>query len=212
MHKLNPNLDVNDINKVPLWDLGHEGGITRPINIDNLFNQMVELKNLLNECGVKWCLSHGTVLGIIRENSLLAHDDDVDIALFPSTNLEVFKKGFETIRQEMRALGYFVPPVGNHKEPINSKNNMPYYDEVFLRDGEKLEGWIFEKKEDYYIYDFPRCGNDLKHPSKYYDKLQEYEWRNEKFFIPNHIDEWLVMMYGPTWNIEDKNAKYLKQS
>jgi hypothetical protein len=121
----------------------------------------------------------------------------------------------EQVRLELRDKGYFVPDEGDPTKPINPENNMPYYDTCFLKDGEKIECWWFEKTyEDdnrWYIYDKPRCGNMLRHDFKYYEQLDYFTWKGHNFPIPNQIEEYLVMMYGPSWKTPNKHKKYNDQ-
>lgn len=211
MVKLDPRKNVNDVNKIPIWELGQEGGRTRPINRNNLYHDLIEAKAVLDKHKIKYCLSHGTMLGIYRDGDFIEWDDDVDIALLDFSQREYFAT---VCRAEFEALGFFMPPIGDKTKPIKATQpnaNMPYYDSVLIKRGEKLEFWWFEKKGDFYIYDESRCGVDLKHPAKYYDELQDFEWRGHTWKIPNHIEDWLLLMYGTGWSKVDKNRKYNNQ-
>lgn len=198
--------------KHPIWESGQEGGISRPINRDVLFRNLVELRDILNKHGLKWWLSHGTMLGAYRENNLIAHDDDADIGL----DMTYRDRIYPAIEDAKKA-GFFVPPQAI-KDTIVLPTLCPYSDSVFIRDGEKIEGWWYDKKEIYnkntkenemfYIYDEFRSGWALKHPAKFYDELKTMTFRGEEFPIPNHIEEWLVHFYGEDWKIPNKKKKY----
>jgi hypothetical protein len=202
----------------PIWEHGQEGGHTRPINRDVLFNQLVEVKDVLNKWGIKWCLSHGTMLGIYRDGNFIEWDDDIDIAII-TQDIKADKEKMHNVRLELRDKGYFVPDEGDPDKPVDPQSNMPYYDTCFLRDGEKIECWWFELKmagnssepEWWYIYDEPRCGHTLKHKTKYYDELKDFEWKGQTFKIPNHIEEYLVMMYDENWHTPNPKKKYNDQ-
>lgn len=183
---------------VKIWERGQEGGITRPINCEQLFNNLCEVSECLTKHGLKHWLSHGTILGAYRDNALIPWDDDVDLGLDYSQ-----RHLMKPVEDEMRERGYFVPEDG--------VEGMPHYDTVFIRDGEKIECWWFEKFGDHYIYDKPRCGNTLKHDAKYYDELKEFKFRGRYFRIPNHIEDYLVMMYSADWMFPQKGRKYNNQ-
>lgn len=209
--KLEPEKNVKDINTVPVWELGQEGGRTRLINQQYLYHNLIEAKKILEKHNIKYCLSHGTILGIYRDGDFIPWDDDVDIALLDFSQ----KEYFETVcRKEFEELGFFMPKCGDQSKPIEAfgpNSNMPYYDSVLIKRGEKLEFWWFEKKNEFYIYDEPRSKDDLKHPAKYYDELQMFDWRGHKWPIPNHIEDYLVLMYGKTWNTPREGRKYNNQ-
>lgn len=200
---------MNTQNKRVIWERGQEGGHSRPINVDQLFANLYEVTSILTKHNVRNWVSHGTMLGLYRDNGPIPWDDDADIGLDLRDRHLI-----GPALKELVELGYFIPPEGDRTKPINAEN-MPWYDTVFIRDGEKVEGWWFERKmianKNFFIYDEPRCGYDLRHPAEYYDDLQKYECRNKSFYIPNHIEDWLVMMYGTNWKTPNKNKKYNNQ-
>lgn len=200
---LDPNFDVFGPDVV-CWEKGQHGGRTRPINRDVLFQNLCELHEVLNQFKITHWLSHGTMLGVYREGNFIAWDDDIDLGLYFSQR-EAIKPALE----ELKRRGFYIPPSDPFK-PID-KNNAPYYDLVAIKNGEKIEGWFFEKIGQEYIYDLPRCGRDLAHPAWYYDKLATFNFKGVKFNIPNHVEDYLVMMYGETWKTPDESKKYNRQ-
>lgn len=205
MGKLDPNLDIYDLNKIPIWEYGLEAGRTRPLNQELAFKNLVDFKNTCDKLGVKFCLSHGTMLGVWRDSKFIPWDDDVDVAIFDVSKLD-------KLAVRLRKLGFFVPPKCTNPQDIaNPKKECPYYDFVAIRNGEKIEAWYFEKIGNYYVYDHYRVGSDLKHPSYFYEPLQDYEWRGRTWKVPNNLNEYLIFMYGRKWNIPNKDRKYNKQ-
>lgn len=200
MRELNPNLDIYGDN-IPLWEKGQEGGRVRPINQDVLFNITKEVCEVFRDLEIKWCLSHGTALGIYRDGDTIPWDDDVDIAIFTEDHDKLAEA-----RRILREKGFYVPDEGNPNVPIDPKSNMPWYDFVAIKDGEKVECWQFDTREFFYVYDPNREG--LAIPRKFMDKLDTFTWRGINFFIPNYIEEYLTWMYGSTWNKPDPNKKY----
>lgn len=198
--ELNPNLDIWS-KELPCWERGQAAGRSRPLDPDLLFQNLLDVKKVFDKHGLKFWISHGTLLGAIRDNQFILWDDDADIAMdFSQRHL------VEPALKELRALGFYIPPSDPNK-PID-KENSPYYDLHMIRNGEKVEAWFFEKKGDFWVYDEPRCKNDLKHPAKYYDVLEDFVFRGVTFKRPSHLNDWLVMMYGTGWKTPDPNKKY----
>lgn len=179
----------------PIWERGQEGGITRPIDRDVLFKNLCNVSRVLTKHKIKHWLSHGTALGAYRDDNIIAWDDDADIGCDMVDRHKIYEA-----QAELRSLGFF--------SPNEDEEGMPYYDTVFIRDGEKIEVWWFDRDGDFYIYDKPRCGDKLKHPAKYYEKVQPFAFRGELFYIPNYIEEWLEMMYSEDWMVPQKGRKY----
>lgn len=200
MIKLNPNLDVYGPD-IPLWEKGQHGGRTRPIDQTALFNITKEVIEIFNELGIKWCLSHGTALGVYRDGDAIPWDDDVDLAIF-----SMDRQKLTQARARLREKGFFVPDEGDPNKPIDPKSNMPYYDFVAIKNGEKVECWIFDKVGAFFVYDPKREG--LAIPETYFTTLAKIKWRGDDFMVPNDIDGFLTKMYGPAWKTPDKNKKY----
>ncbi len=112
--------------------------------------------------------------------------------------------------KELEDMGFYFPPSDPNK-PVN-KDNSCYYDLVFIRDGEKCEGWGFEKKGNEYIYDEARSGRSLAHPSHFYDTLDRIDFKGKSFCTPHNLHEYLVMMYGKHYMTPDPDKKYNEQS
>jgi hypothetical protein len=143
------------------------------------------------------------MLGVYRDGDFIPWDDDSDIGADIRTS-----QNRDKAEERLRELGFFVPPIGNRNRGVSPIDNMPYHDTVAIRDGEKVEVWWYEKVGDKYVYDVDRPPACLHHDEKYYDTLGEIEFKGNKFAIPAHIDEWIVMMYGSDWNKPQKGRKY----
>lgn len=203
MIELNPKLNVFG-KDIVCWEKGQIGGRVRPINRDVLFENLVELHKVLNNFGIRHWLSHGTMLGVNRDHNFIPWDDDVDIGLDFSQRNQM-----QPVIEELRRKGFYVPP-SDPSKPID-KDNAPYYDLVAIKNGEKIEGWFFEKKGNEYIYDEGRCGRDLAHPAHFYDTLGSINFKGVMFNTPHNVENYLIMMYGPGWHIPDPAKKYNKQ-
>lgn len=197
--ELNPNLNTRG-EDIPIWEYSQEGGRTRPINKEILYKNLCDFANVFEAFGIKYWLSHGTMLGVYRDGDFISIDDDIDLGA-PMSDRE---KGIKA-EIALRDLGFYVPPTGDPRKPVDPKSNMPYSDTVAIRGGEKIEVWWFADKDDKYVYDIYRT-EELHHDKKYYDKLSSIDFKGRTFPIPNHIEDWLVMMYD-NWKVP-QDRKY----
>lgn len=181
----------------PIWECGQEGGRTRPINKEVLYKNLCDFCDVFESLGIKYWLSHGTMLGVYRDGDFITGDDDADIGACMSDR----EKG---VKAEilLRNRGFYVPPTGDPRKPIDPQSNMPYSDTVAIRDGEKIEVWWFAQKDGQYIYDIYR-EPELHHDKKFYDELRYFDFKGRLFPIPNYAEEWLTMMYD-NWKIPQK--------
>lgn len=203
--KLNPDFNP-EAEDVLCWQRGQFGGTCRPINRDILFKNLCDIHTVLDKYGIQHWLSHGTVLGVYREDNFIAWDDDADFSYyFSDRNSEAMKDAID----ELMVMGFYIPPSDPNK-PVD-KDNSCYYDLVFIRDGEKCEGWGFEKIRNEYIYDLPRSGRTLAHPAKYYDTLDTIDFKGVQFNTPHDLHSYLVMMYGENYMVPDPDKKYNDQ-
>ena len=203
----NPDYDVFDVTKVPVWEQGQHGGHTRPINEDVLFKNFCEITELFKKYKIDYALSHGTLLGLHRLGNLIPWDDDMDITLFTRDHSK-----FPALEQELRALGYHVPVrTENPSDEVNPLEKMYWYDFVAIKDGEKIEGWFTEKIDKKYVYDAPRVY--LAWPERFFNTLETITWRGKEFSCPAHREQYLARMYGNyPINPENAHRKYIHQS
>jgi len=199
--ELDPNRDIWS-KELPCWERGQMDGRTRMLDVDNLFKSLLLVKRVFDNYGLRFWLSHGTLLSVYRDNQFILHDDDADISMDFSQR-ELANKAVIELQEKYN----FYVPDANPNKPIDNEN-APYYDLHLISEGSKVECWFFEKKGDFWIYDEPRCKNDLKHPAKFYDKLGKITFRGVEFNCPNDIEGYLTMMYGPSFMIP--NVCYYK--
>ena len=202
--KLTPELDVFDPELNAIWEIGQMGGRTRLLDKEILFNNLMEVIEVFWDFGIKYWISHGTMLGLYRDGDFITQDDDADIG----ADMKDKHKAL-AMEEELRRRGFYVPQQGDPLKPVDSKSNMPYSDTVAIRDGEKVEIWWYDKVGDKYVYDLRRPPAELSHDEKYYDgELDVINFKHGLVRVPNHLEEWLVMMYGSDWKIPQAGVKY----
>ena len=50
-----------------------------PISVEDARKLLAKTKELFDQCGIRFCLAFGTLLGAIREGSIIKGDEDVDV-------------------------------------------------------------------------------------------------------------------------------------
>jgi hypothetical protein len=152
--------------------------------------------DILNEIGVKHCVSFGTLLGIYRNNSLIPHDSDLDIdALLPVNarriEKEFIKNGFK--------LGCKVIALGKVQKLAFYSENEVVFDIEF-----------YEKIGDF-VYSFHESSLYFKFPFEFYEKFEKHKFLNYMVYVPNHVENWLEFAYGKDWRIPKSSKRDFRE-
>lgn len=199
MKELNPTLDVTST-ELPCWERFQEAGRTRPLNEETLFKNFCEIVDVFEKYTIRYAISHGSLLGLVRYNGrVIPWDDDLDFTFFIE-DMSKIKKA----EKELKELGFYVPKrTKNPDDKVVPQEKQFYYDFNALRGGEKVEGWGIEKIGNKWVYDKPRVG--LAWESKFFDRLGIIEWKGRIFTCPDFKEEYLERMYG-NYPINEANA------
>lgn len=145
--------------------------------------------NLLEEMGIKYSLADGTLLGVVRDNRLIPHDTDIDIAVLHPVNAKEIEKVFTKN-------GFKVGRRAAFKGIIQQI--------VFYSESNCLFDIIFYTKIGDEVYNF--CEKDFyfQHYYHNYETVVPYEFEGHTFYIPNDVEGWLKATYGD-WRIPNGN-------
>lgn len=152
-------------------------------NLVDIFN-----KNNINE----WFIGYGTLLGIIRENSCIDKDDDIDIL--------INKKHINKIIKLLQNYNYDVKYYKSGKFYKIKNDN---FNTNFLRIDKKNHAPI-----DFYLCDvingdyYDENENTIW---KNCEKLIHYKWNNVILNLPNEPEVKLKNRYGNDWKIPKKS-------
>ena len=168
----------------------HKGGEEKPsISKEKLNNTLKYISNLLNKSLIDdWFIGYGTLLGIIRENSCIDGDDDIDII--------INKIYYDQIKSLLIANDFEIDydhGINDSKDILKTKERENY------------------SSIDFYMADVDNNGNfndkweDVIWSNCYYNnKLIRYTWNNIELQIPNNYKSKLINRYGETWYIKQK--------
>ena len=153
---------------------------------EKLNNTLVFISKLLNENNIKnWFIGYGTLLGIIRGNSCIEGDDDIDIICNVSDR--------EKIKIILNNNGLKLNNVSksNHimkTEETNKYSSIDFYTAKIDNNGGFQDNW--EKVL------WSNCYKD--------NKLIELKWKETYLYLPNNYEEKLVNRYGEKWRTPQK--------
>lgn len=157
-----------------------------------LNNTLLFIARLLNENNFIWFISYGTLLGIIRDNSCIENDDDIDIMILKSScPHDKLLSLLQTNNFEME-YGYGIK---TSKNIIKTKTN-----ERFA----SIDFYFCDKNDK---NDFKDLWNSVTW-TNCYDKNQKLiskEWNDTILYIPNNYVNKLEKRYGTNWKVPMKS-------
>lgn len=154
---------------------------------EKLNNTLLFIIKLLNTNNIKnWFIGYGTLLGIVRENSCIDGDDDVDI-IIDQVNYDIIKQLMSDNGIKIE-YGY---GIRNSKNILKTIPNDEYC------------------SIDFYMTSVDKCGNfndtwDAVIWSECTDLIRR-EWNGEVIYLPKNYETKLLNRYGDNWRIPQKN-------
>jgi|TARA_Y100000385_G_C13109150_1_gene651016 hypothetical protein len=156
---------------------------SKTLVIETATKNLLDVKNILDAHNVKFGLIYGTLLGAIRENNFIKHDEDIDLFVldeYKEDLLAILHKfincGFEVIRYDKKLLS-------------------------ISRDNEYIDFYFFKKIN----YFYRKCEVGLIAKAKYLENTVDYTFLEENFQVPQKVESFLEDLYGKTWRTPIKN-------
>ena len=177
---------------VPVWETGWSKHIDR----EKMTACLRDVASVYTTLGIDFFLAFGSMLGAVRDNDFILWDDDVDLGAFQRDRRKI-KEANEILKR----LGFYVA----------EGPTMPKWDEVYIRDGQKIEVWVFEEEGGEYVYDRDRHKH-VRYPVTYFDFLVPFKLNGVDVWIPKNAEEMCFQMYGNSWRIPQQGFKCLQFS
>lgn len=143
---------------------------------------LIDLLNTLHSADLKPVAVYGTLLGFIRENDFISHDDDIDLALLEDEreviyglNESILNKGFIKMREDEDLISY-------------------------IRDEIYIDIYFFKRKYNYYY----NHGQYVKR--HYLDVTKSIAIGDINVHVPVASEEFLESHYGKDWKIPKKGV------
>lgn len=161
---------------------------------------LLRLKDILDKSGIPFFLIEGTLLGALRDGTLIEYDKDFDIGTsIDVDNLGVRERVMEGFRNEKLKITLRGPDLSILR---------PSY--WFLIEGLKWPVALlpYITVDEHAIF----ATIPIKFPAHLFRKLRTFEFLDTKFCIPDPPEEYLEVNYGPTWRIRARRRAIIRGS
>lgn len=200
-------------------------------NIDNAIKMLAAVVEVLNQYQIKYYLDFGTLIGAMRDNSLIPWDDDIDISLIDESDYAKVELALEAIRTKFGYRTYLLTYAASTAKRKKQNQEM-LVDKIEFTDENNFN---IAKIRNNMFWKFGRGNTTLDIFFKYkyngdlywmaYGKincvpmdvfdesLSEIDFYGIKCTIPTYYDRYLTYKYGdwktpnPKWThqLDDKS-------
>lgn len=157
------------------------------------------ITSIFEQLGIKYCLTAGTLLGIVREDRLLPWDTDLDLRIFrtdvrklPRAISKIWLAGYlvRTRRQE-----FDDPPLKKGEKRIVKV----FQKGGFLKKGKvAMDCFIATRHGGEYVWSCggPKLYTKKAVPARFYDETMEITFQDKAYTAPKDTEEYLTFRYG----------------
>lgn len=138
-------------------------------------------RKVMVESKINWGLIWGTLLGAIRENDFIAHDEDIDVFVHAEEKAAFIEMLFKFDEIGLKVIRF-------EQELISLSRNDEYIDINFFREERSPKGRMR-------VYSYHNL------PAKWIETTELYEFQGEQFPIPSDYEKIFVHVYGQDWRI-----------
>lgn len=171
MPKIKLTNDTYHYKTIPIFE-----GVKR-INKEIAFKNLCLLKDALDKNGIEFQITFGTLLGAIREQDFIDHDEDIDLLV-----LGEYKQKLFDFLPELRKIGFEVAR-------YDRRNLMS-----LMKDGEYIDFYFVSLRNDGTRY----CSGIIL-PIEITDETIDYNFKGLNIKIPKEYIKFLRYEYGDNW-------------
>jgi len=169
----------------------------RKFTKEEAFLTLKKINAICQASDIPYFVMAGTLLGIIRENEFLLHDDDIDIGILDDKYADKIKNLL--LNEGFNFYGQF----GKKDESLQYRFFYSHIQiDIFF---------YYEKNKQYYMTSFDNKGNTYKY---YWNKFQidKLNFKNISINIPSNPEQFLETQYGTDWCIPKKDYDYINDA
>jgi len=153
---------------------------------------LLDFKEVMDNNGIPFAIIFGLLLGIVRDNNFIEDDTDIDVACFRNTKFKYYLK-MQKAKDDLIAKGF--------RTTLTEENCR----EDFLRDGEVIEVWWFQKIDKEWIFN-----NDIRYSEHFFDTLSDIDFLSTKFKV-SHDPKLMLDATYEDWHtpLKKKDVRYV---
>ena len=181
-------------------------------NLAAALNMLEKVTLIFEEANIRYSITAGTLLGIVRENRLLPWDRDLDLRVFYPDSEKLIRS-----IKKIRKAGYIVRLRYQEKEDPPLKKGdlriLKIYSrrKLFLKGDVMMDCFIATKDNGRYVWS---CGGDRKYtkkavPAHFYDDLEYLSFEGKNYTAPVEREKYLEYRYGD-WQTPQKKWRFTK--
>jgi tetratricopeptide (TPR) repeat protein len=164
----------------------------RTIRTGDATSVLGHLHDHLERADLPYFLCVGTLLGIVRERGVMAHDKDVDLGVFAPVDAT-------RIMRELCEKGPFLPSPFARQSVDDVRWRLALFHPEHKI---SVDIFFYQQDGDHYL-----CGVNAK-PQPILSRprafgLARIDWQGKSWPVPAPVDAYLEDFYGPTWKTPD---------
>ena len=156
--------------------------------LKNSEESLLLVKKVLDNLGIDFFITHGGLIGLVRDGHLIPYDTDLDVATFVNPK----EIGIEKIKNAFKKEGVYRCWQGPFRPFLQTFG-------IYLKTPtvSDVEFWI-KIPEENKVRTFDA---GVWCPLDYFNSYKEIDYLGTKFKIPEKAEELLEWNYGPNWRI-----------
>ena len=149
-------------------------------------------KKILDNCGVKFLLMHGTLLGAIRNHDFIDWDCDIDTYVY-----------------DEEALKAAIPQLYEAGLKLCRVSKIEY---SFIRNGIYIDAFLSQRHPNIFLRPFFCIYQFGYFPKKFFKRSKKIDFLDTQFDVPEKPEKILTYFYGNDWMVPKKDASSMNST